>query len=62
MTPGDEQAVESDTYETPSPHVLVLPPAVERELGSSDDSLGVLGRPFDHPSPTLYIDFLRTIY
>ena len=31
--------------------VLILPPSVERELGSSDESLGTLGRPFDHRSP-----------
>jgi predicted PurR-regulated permease PerM len=34
----------------PSP-VIVLPPSVERELGSSDESLGALGRPFDHRAP-----------
>jgi predicted PurR-regulated permease PerM len=31
--------------------VLILPPSVERELDNSDESLGVLGRPFDHRSP-----------
>jgi predicted PurR-regulated permease PerM len=31
--------------------VLVLPPSVERELNHSDESLGVLGRPFDRRTP-----------
>jgi predicted PurR-regulated permease PerM len=33
------------------PPVLILPPAVERALDESDDSLGSLGRPFDHRAP-----------
>jgi predicted PurR-regulated permease PerM len=33
------------------PTVLILPAAVERALDESDDSLGALGRPFDHRSP-----------
>jgi predicted PurR-regulated permease PerM len=37
--------------EQPSANVLILPPSVERELDESDESLGVLGRPFDHRSP-----------
>lgn len=32
-------------------NVLILPTSVERELDQSDDSLGELGRPFDHRSP-----------
>ena len=32
-------------------NVLILPTSVERELDQSDDSLGSLGRPFDHRSP-----------
>jgi predicted PurR-regulated permease PerM len=32
-------------------NVLLLPPRVERELSHSDDSLGVLGRPFDRRNP-----------
>src|SRR5580692_10465863 len=32
-------------------NVLVLPPSVERELDDSDESLGALGRPFDHRAP-----------
>src|SRR5580658_2556604 len=32
-------------------NVLILPTSVERELDQSDDSLGALGRPFDHRSP-----------
>jgi predicted PurR-regulated permease PerM len=35
----------------PAADVLVLPPSVERELSSSDESLGVLGRPFNRRSP-----------
>lgn len=37
--------------EEPAPNVLILPASVERELDESDESLGVLGRPFDHRSP-----------
>lgn len=37
--------------EPPPANVLILPPSVERELDESDESLGVLGRPFDHRSP-----------
>jgi predicted PurR-regulated permease PerM len=37
--------------EAPPANVLILPPSVERELDESDESLGVLGRPFDHRSP-----------
>ncbi len=33
------------------PGVLILPPSAERERDESDDSLGALGRPFDHRSP-----------
>jgi predicted PurR-regulated permease PerM len=32
-------------------NVLLLPPGVERELSNSDESLGVLGRPFDRRTP-----------
>lgn len=35
---------------TPGP-VLLLPPSVEGELGESDESLGVLGNPFDRRTP-----------
>jgi len=31
--------------------VLILPPAVERELNDNDESLGTLGRPLDRRSP-----------
>ena len=34
-----------------SSNVLVLPPSVERELSTSNDALGSLGRPFDHRAP-----------
>jgi predicted PurR-regulated permease PerM len=40
--PGEERS---------STGVLILPASVEQELDESDDSLGVLGRPFDHRSP-----------
>jgi predicted PurR-regulated permease PerM len=40
----------SDSPEPPAP-VLILPTGVERELDTSDESLGSLGRPFDHRSP-----------
>lgn len=33
------------------PPVLILPTSAARELDESDESLGVLGRPFDHRSP-----------
>src|SRR6202167_4655774 len=32
-------------------NVLILPSSVERELDPSDESLGALGRPFDHRAP-----------
>jgi predicted PurR-regulated permease PerM len=32
-------------------NVLVLPASVERDLDESDESLGALGRPFDHRAP-----------
>jgi predicted PurR-regulated permease PerM len=41
------QAESSDS----AANVLILPTSVERELDQSDDSLGALGRPFDHRSP-----------
>jgi predicted PurR-regulated permease PerM len=41
-----------DTSE-PTSNVLILPPSVERELSETDDSLGVLGRPFDRHTPFL---------
>jgi predicted PurR-regulated permease PerM len=37
--------------DAPVPDVLILPPRVERELAESDESLGVLGRPFDRRTP-----------
>jgi predicted PurR-regulated permease PerM len=48
MTSGTESSQDQDP-EVPS--VLILPAAVERELDESDDSLGALGRPFDHRAP-----------
>jgi predicted PurR-regulated permease PerM len=38
--------------ELPS-NVLVLPASVQNELNGSDESLGTLGRPFDHQAPFL---------
>jgi len=42
-----------DTMQTEeaAPGVLVLPPSVASQRAESHDSLGVLGRPFDHRSP-----------
>jgi predicted PurR-regulated permease PerM len=37
--------------EAEAPAVLILPVATERTLDESDDSLGALGRPFNHRSP-----------
>jgi predicted PurR-regulated permease PerM len=37
-----------------SANVLVLPPSVERELSTSDESLGVLGKPFDRRTPFFF--------
>ncbi|HUY06825.1 MAG TPA: AI-2E family transporter [Acidimicrobiales bacterium] len=37
--------------ETPPSNVLILPASAERELAESDESLGVLGRPFDRRAP-----------
>jgi predicted PurR-regulated permease PerM len=48
-------ALESEKADEPKdvevPPVLILPAAVERALDESDDSLGSLGRPFDHRAP-----------
>ena len=53
MATDDEIAAseERDPDESAPSNVLILPPAVERQLDESDESLGVLGRPFDHRSP-----------
>jgi predicted PurR-regulated permease PerM len=51
MTSIDEHAVVFDEGEDTPAGVLVLPPSVERERSSSDESLGVPGRPFDRRSP-----------
>jgi len=32
-------------------NVLILPSSIEREIDESDESLGALGRPFDHRAP-----------
>jgi predicted PurR-regulated permease PerM len=44
-----EAADEVESEEIPP--VLILPASVERELNESDESLGTLGRPFDHRAP-----------
>jgi predicted PurR-regulated permease PerM len=49
-TDVEEPTKPSDSPEPPAP-VLILPTGVERELDTSDESLGSLGRPFDHRSP-----------
>ncbi|HWD95565.1 MAG TPA: AI-2E family transporter [Acidimicrobiales bacterium] len=49
MTSHDEQSGRDPDLEPPP--VLILPTAVERALDESDDSLGSLGRPFDHRAP-----------
>src|ERR1700689_4432348 len=37
-----------------SANLLVLPASVERELSTSDESLGVLGKPFDRRTPFFF--------
>ena len=44
--PGPAESGES------AANVLILPTSVERERDQSDESLGTLGRPFDHRSPS----------
>jgi predicted PurR-regulated permease PerM len=47
---SSEGLVAVDTA-APSGEPLLLPPSVERELNGTDDSFGVLGRPFDRRMP-----------
>jgi predicted PurR-regulated permease PerM len=47
---GDTSAMDADGDGLPS-GVLVLPPTAERQTSEGDQSLGVLGRPFDRRSP-----------
>lgn len=42
---------DTDGAGEPPAGVLILPTGVERELDESDESLGTLGRPFDHRAP-----------
>jgi predicted PurR-regulated permease PerM len=49
MTLEAEQSDRDKDNDTPP--ALILPTAVERAIDESDDSLGSLGRPFDHRSP-----------
>ena len=52
MSPDTEVPTGSDEVDEPSSkNVLILPTSVERELDESDESLGALGRPFDHRAP-----------
>ena len=52
MSPDPEVPPGSDEVdEQSSKNVLILPTSVERELDESDESLGALGRPFDHRAP-----------
>ncbi|MGH8988344.1 MAG: AI-2E family transporter [Acidimicrobiales bacterium] len=52
MAPDSDDPDQFDANdEADSQNVLLLPPSVARELDGSDDSLGTLGRPFDHRSP-----------
>jgi len=46
VPPGSDEVDEQS-----SKNVLILPTSVERELDESDESLGALGRPFDHRAP-----------
>jgi predicted PurR-regulated permease PerM len=53
MGPDDEDppGTLSGRDESPPPNVLVLPASAKRELAETDESLGVLGRPFDRRTP-----------
>jgi predicted PurR-regulated permease PerM len=42
---------EGEPEESPPSNVLILPASVERELNDSSESLGTLGKPFDHRAP-----------
>ena len=41
----------SESADTQAPGVLILPPEVERELSTADESFGKLGRPLDRRNP-----------
>jgi predicted PurR-regulated permease PerM len=49
-TGADDPPAPGDLGDDPG-NVLILPTSVERALDRSDESLGELGRPFDHRSP-----------
>ena len=51
--PGERSGgrASSTDPDTQKPDVLILPPAVERELAETDESLGTLGRPLDRRNP-----------
>jgi predicted PurR-regulated permease PerM len=48
---GGGAVLTAPDIEEPEPDVLILPPAVERELTEVDESLGTLGRPLDRRNP-----------
>jgi predicted PurR-regulated permease PerM len=49
MTTESDSATRDGDAEVPP--LLILPAALERELDETDESLGTLGRPFDHRAP-----------
>jgi predicted PurR-regulated permease PerM len=57
MTTGDEGSgtlfggTDGPAEDAPPPNLLILPKSAELELNESDESLGALGRPFDHRAP-----------
>ena len=52
-SPASALRVDESTAEA-SGNVLLLPPSVERELNNNDESLGVLGHPFDRRTPFFF--------
>ena len=48
---GEDPPVAVVSDDLSAGNVLILPTSVERELDQSDESLGTLGRPFDHRAP-----------
>jgi hypothetical protein len=48
-TDDPPQQIDPDDAQVNSPaNVLILPTNVEKEIAQTDESLGRLGRPFDH--------------
>ena len=50
-SPDGPRALSDPDAQEAEPNVLILPPAVERELNETDASLGTLGRPLDRRNP-----------